>query len=173
MLVETYTSALHKAKATSATDTSFPSKIPTGTEPANDGVIDLRGSGILGQNAVFCVPFGAGDDDDAFSMRLIGWRVYGTDPATLLWVPVILAEVSCTMSTAVGVSGKLIGASERFCDTITLVTGNDDVTDSIISPTGNVIAHITVDLEGSQKLEFTFDTTTGDPTNANCLYALL
>ncbi len=176
MLIETATHPWKKALTTSATDTSFPSRIPRATEPTHDGVHALSASpynGGLAQNGLVLVPYGLGDDDDVFAMRVIGWRRLGDDIATLIWVPVILAELTCTMSTAVGLAGRLILNTERFCDTIALVTGNDDVSVDIVSPTGNVIAHAILDLKGFQKVEFTFDTTTGDPTNCNCLFALL
>jgi hypothetical protein len=86
---------------------------------------------------------------------------------------VILAQFVCTMSTQVGVAGREVLNTERFCDTITLTTGNDDVSVDITSPTGDVIAHASVDLKGSQKLELTFAMSTGSPTSANCLIALI
>lgn len=181
----THSGPLQKARSVNATDTSFPAKIPTNTEPTLDAgtatgqaTIDLLQRGQLGaavRNAAFLMPFGTGDDDDVFAMRLYGWRrIPGNGTTTRdLWVPVLLCELTCTMSTQVGVAGTPVVATERFCDTLALVTGNDDVSIDIVSPTGNVPAHAVVDVKGSAKLEFTFDMTTGSPTDANCLYALL
>jgi hypothetical protein len=164
-----------KAKATNATDTSFPSKVPTATEPTNDGVHDLLNGVANGSvpNAAVLVPYGTGDADDVFAMRVIGWRRVGFDPLTDLWVPVVLAELTCTMSATTGVAGTPVVATEFFVDTLALVTGNDDISIDIVSPTGDEIAHAVVDLKGFQKVEITFDMTTNDPTGANCLVAFI
>jgi hypothetical protein len=106
-------------------------------------------------------------------VRLIGWRKLGSDPATQLWIPVVLAELACTACAVTGVAGKLIVATERFCDTITLVTGNDDISIDIVSPTGDVIAHALADIKGFSKLEITFDSTAAGTTAMNCLYAFV
>ena len=173
MFLETMSTDFRKAKATNATDTSFPSKIVTRTEPTNDGVHNLTQSEGAAQNGMVVIPYILGDDDDACAMRIIGWRRIGKNPATNLWIPAILAELTCTASTAVGIAAADVLNTERFCDTIVLVTGNDDISIDIVSPTGNVIAHAVVDLKGFQKVEFTFDATTGDPTSMNCLFALI
>lgn len=173
MLIETYSHPFFKAKATNATDTSFPSRIPTNTEPVDDGVVTFGWPGAMTSNSCLVIPYGTGDDNDVFAMRVIGWRVIGNNPRTRLWVPYLLAELTCTMGTAVGVAGMEVVATERFCDTLAIVTGNSNVTTEIVSPTGNIIAHAMIDVKGSHKVEFTFDMTTGDPTGANCLVAKL
>jgi hypothetical protein len=176
MLLETLSVPFQKAHSTNPTDTSFPSKIPTGTEPSGTGVINLGNAGAVAQNGLLVVPYGVGDDNDVFAMRVIGWRSIGKDPNTRLWIPVLLAELTCTLCTAVGVAGKEVVDTERFCDTLALVTGNDDISIDIVSPSttsAQLIAHAVIDVKGFQKVEFTFDMTTGDPTNANCLVAQL
>ena len=181
MLIETLSRPFLKARSVNATDTSFPSKIPTITEPSGDAgtatgasVIDLGGEkGGVCQNGMIVLPYMIGDDDDVMAMRIIGWRKIGNNPATNLWIPVIIAELTCTGCTAVGIAARDVLNTERFCDTLALVTGNEDISIDIVSPTGNVVAHAIVDLKGFQKVEFTFDMTTGAPTSGNCLYALL
>lgn len=171
-LLGTQSSRFAKARTANATDTSFPSKIPTATEPSGTGVVELIQNKLGGpiQNSVLVVAFGAGSDDTTFSVRVIGWRLFGDDPQTQLWIPAVLAELACTLSSAVGVAGKVVVNTERFADTITLVTGNDDISIDIVSPTGNVVAHAAVDIKGFQKLEFTFDLT--GATDANVLYSM-
>jgi hypothetical protein len=71
------------------------------------------------------------------------------------------------------VAGTPVVATERFVDTITLVTGNDDISVDIVSPTADEIAHVMLDCKGFMKIEITFDMTTGDPTGGNCLVSLL
>jgi hypothetical protein len=177
MLIETLSTSFRKARTTNATNTSFPSKVPTGTEPTGTGssgtaasVIDCGWGGVVSQNGLLVMPYGTGDNDDVFALRVIGWTVVGNDSSTWVWVPMILAEITCTMSSTIpGVSGRDVVATEYFCDTLSMVTGNEDVSVDITSPTGDVGAHFVVDLKGCQKVELTFDTTTGDPTGANAL----
>lgn len=162
-----------KALSQDAADSSFPAKVPTATEPSGDGVINLsNGSGNV-PNALVVAPFGVGGDNDTFSVRVIGWRKVGYAPSESIWVPVVLVELACTMSTVTGVSGRLVTDSHRFVDTITLVSGNDDISVDIVSPTGNVLAHAVVDLKGFQKVEFTFDSTAAGTTGMNCLVAAI
>lgn len=179
MLLGTRCEKFKKVRTVNATDTSFPSKVPTGTEPTGSGssasaasVINLEGDGQC-QNGLIVLPYAIGDDDDVFDMRVIGWRCVGNDPLYAIWIPVVLAQVTCTISTCVGVAGKEVLNTERFADTITLVTGNANVSIDITSPTGNVAAHFVMDVKGFQKVEFTFDMTTGNPDSANALYSLL
>lgn len=185
IVVLTQSQRFRKARSVNATNTSFPSKIPTKTQPSGDAgtatgasVIDLMDPLVvsgLSQNSVMVVPYGTGDDDDEFAMRVIGWRRLGSDPETDLWVPYKLCELTCTMSTAVGVAGTGVVAAERFCDTLSVVTnmGNANVDVVVFSPQDNTVAHAVIDLKGAQMLEITFDMTTGDPTDANCLLAFL
>jgi hypothetical protein len=171
VLIETLSGPFRKAKATNATDTSFPSRIPTLTEPSGDGVHNLAQDGQgLAQNRAVIVPYALGDDDDVFALRIIGWRAVGTGP-TRLWIPVILGELTCTVSTAIGIAGAEVLNTERFADTLAIVTGGNGDWIDVNSPTGNIIAFATVNLHGFQKVEFTFDATTGDPTSMNALVA--
>lgn len=174
MTLDTVSQPFRRALATDSTDSAFPSRIPTGTEPTGNGVIDLApvGGGVI-PNAVLLVPIGTGGDNDTFSVRLIGWRRLGTERATVLWVPVVLVELACTLCAVVGVAGRLVAATERFADTLTLVTGNDDISIDIVSPTGDVVAHALTDLKGSTKFELTFDSTAAGTTAMNCLVALV
>lgn len=171
-----------KVRSVNATATSFASKVPTLTEPSGDAgsatgasVIDLcpGGNGVSQASRLVLVPYGTGDADDVFAMRVIGWRCLGRGATTAIWIPVILAELTCTMSAVTGVAGGAVSATEYFCDTIALVSGNDDISIDIVSPTGDVIAHAAMDLKGFQKIEFQFDMTTNNPTGANCLIALV
>lgn len=171
--------AFQKALTTNNNDSAFASRIPTITEPVNDGVITLGGEVA---ERILVLPYGLGSDNDAFSLRVIGWRHIGPGvPQSIpLWVPVILGEFACICSTIVGVATAPVLNTERFCDTITPVAArladrviaagtavNSDC--AILSPTGNAgIAALELKLKGYEKVEFTFDQTTGTPT-MNCL----
>ena len=172
-----------KALTTNATDTSFASKVATITEPTGAGVIDLIGNGIVVPSWMRILPYALGDDDDVFDLRLIGWGRIGA-----LWIPTHIAQFTCTVSTKVGVSGQSVLDTERFADTIIIhatIAAQPRTTDvdsggaaasgriEIVSPANNLIGSIKLPLQDYEKVEFQFDMTTGDPTSANCLYALL
>lgn len=172
---------VRRALATNANSSSFASKIPTITEPVNDGVIDLLNNGILVSKKIKLWPILLGSDNDVSSMRVIGWHSVLLDTFTTLWFPTPIGEYVCTACGAVGVAGAAVLNTERFCDTITPVAKmtrdrviaagtaiNSDY--EIMSPTADLIAHIIMPIKGFQKLEFTFDQTTGTPTQ-NVLYA--
>lgn len=145
-----------KSRSTNATDTSFPSKIPTVTEPTGAGVSSCSGS------HAYIVFFGAGSDTNTFSAKLIGWReVKG------LWVPTPLATVSVALSTPVGISGEEVIDTDRFADTITVTTAETIAGYDVCSPANNTIAHLRIDLGGCSKLEVVYDLT--GATNANAL----
>lgn len=134
-------------------------------------------------NLVKIVPFGVGSDTNTMVMRVIGWHLafdrgaeqslYGAAVGDALWIPVPLGEFTCTLSTPVGVAQSIIGATNRFCDTIALVgtSGNDDVDISIYSPADNSIAHVVVDMKGAQKLEIIFHTNSS-ATSCNALVSM-
>lgn len=177
----TQASNFKKGRRTNATASSFASRVPQAAEPALDtaagsataqvavDVLARGGADGLVQNRLLLVFFGTGNEDTTFAARVLGWRRLGTDDETDLWVPVELAEVACTLSATVGVAGTGVVATERFADTITLVAGNDDISMEIVSPTGDEIAHVVLDLKGFQKFEVQYDMT--GATDGNCLYA--
>lgn len=175
-----------KAWAANANTSSFASKIPTTTEPTNDGVVDLvnRMGGGMVPERVLVLPYGLGSNNDAASMRVIGWRHIGSGISPgVLWVPTILIEVACTFSAAVGIAGAPVLNTECFADTITVVTqrlisGTISAAaaslgmSEIFSPTNDLVAQLIIPVLGFEKLEFTFDQTTNTPT-CNALIAFL
>lgn len=183
---------LMKVRSSDATDTSFASKVATITRPSGQGVIDLtqnQESGLVPE-WLLLHPYGTGDDNDVFDMRVVGWRRAGagTPGTPAVFLPTVLGQFTCTMSAAVGVAGAFMVATERFADTIinhaTISTAMERYigTDSggaqtmgnilINSPENNLIASIEMRTKGCELIEVTFDMTTGDPAGANALYGL-
>lgn len=172
-----------KVRVTNATDNGFPSRVPTATEPTGTGnsaaqatassVFTIANSnGILAPNIAIIVPFGAGSDTNTMSMRVIGWRTCGSNnPTTMLWVPVMLIEAACTLSTPTGVGSRILASTDRIADTIAQTYPSAPVAGVEIGSNGaNVGAYFKVDLSGFRKVEFTF-TTGGSATNCNALAA--
>lgn len=140
---------------TSSTATSFAAKIATATEPTGDGVHVMK----AGDN-LEVLPFGAGADNNTFGLRVVGWRSVGTT----LWVPEVLAEFTCTLSASVGVAGQPVTDTDRFADTMVVVTGITAVrTGPVDTPLSGSLS-----VSGYEKLEFIYDMVTA--TNGNCLF---
>lgn len=184
-----FTRPFVKARSVNATNTSFASKVATLTEPSGDAGT-ATGASVLqlsdGPNGIvpckaLLIPYGTGDANDVFDMRIIGWRRVGSGPRPdVLWIPHILASLTCTIGAATGVAASPVVATELFVDTITILSEPTITADTTrqgtvmtYSPANDTIAWAIVDLQGCEKLELTFDTTTGDPTGANCLVALM
>ncbi len=184
MLLETLSGNFRKARSVNQTSNGYVSKVPTATEPIGDAgtasgasIIDIGslGSGGTGaiQNAMLAVFYGVGSDTNTFSAKLIGWKPVDWDNRlTGLWIPVPLVVLALTLSTPPGLAGKTILNTELFADTITLTTGNDDVSVDIVSHADNTISHCLIDLKGFQKVEWSF-TTGGSATSCNALFVLL
>lgn len=181
-----------KAAAANVVSATFPSRVPTIAEPTGGAVMDLATSFFWVPVEMLILPYGLGSDNDAFDMRLYGWHHIGNvSPTTqVLWVPALIATFTCTICAAApGVTLAPVIATEFFCDTIVLKSavtqplqtdqnatpatqfrGNDL---TIASPADNAsIGWIRTKLLGFEKIEFTFDTTTGTPS-MNCLVAKL
>ncbi len=182
MLIETLCENLKKAVTTNSTDGTYPTRIPTITEPAGPGVYSISGDigpstpGLFVNNGIYLIPYGTGSSNQTFAMKIIGWSVLPNPTlfTNSLWIPTPIAEFACTLGTAAGVAGMGITSTELFVDTITLVAGDPNdtgVTIHIYSPADNTIAHATVDLEGCQKVEVIFQLT--NVTDMNCLIRLI
>lgn len=147
------------------------------TNQLTDGVIEMAGDGATGPggltaNSLQMIPYGTGSATNTFTMKAYGWRRTGGVGANLtgLWVPYLLASFTVTLGTATGVGGCDVNASQLLATTIALVTGNANVSNEILSPTGNVIAHIILDAKGAAYVELRFSTG-GVATDCNCMVA--
>jgi hypothetical protein len=194
MEIEVVSTWFSKARVVNQTSASYVSKVPTNTEPAADNGTSATGSAAInngggdstrtGQNSLVVLPYGIGADDVTFNMQVIGWRVIGSQPISLLWVPSVLIDVACTAGTSTGVAGMQVLNTERFADTITVTTqpytigsdGNAHITNMgtpiVNSPANNGIAFVVVPLYGFQKFEFSFNLNSS-ATSCNALYAFI
>ena len=187
MTLMTQAMPLRKFRSVNCTSTSFVQRLPQAIEPVDDSAdatgqcsINMsNGSGVT-QNGLMIVPYGLHasiTDNLTFSIRVVGYRRLGSDPATLIWVgPITFVEALCTVdNTLIGLAGRLIVATEMFCDTITLVgtSGNANVSHELLSPADGVtIAHLMVDTKGCERVSVEMSTGSS-VTSCNCLVAAL
>lgn len=146
-----------KAQAANATDVAFPARIPTLTQPA--GGLALQG----GTLEVY--PYGKGADNDTFSLRVIGWRLFNVN-GVVLWVPKVICELAVVLSTSVGVAGGLVVAGERFADALTSTVGES----TLPAVPAETPAFARVETEGYDLTEVTFKLS-GTSTEMNALLA--
>ena len=153
-----------------STASSITEPVPTPIAPSGNGVIKygVKEGGLV-PNGVLLLPFGTGSGTNTFTMKCYGWEeVFSSAIPTPLYIPRILASFTCTLCTQTGVAGYAVDNNHMFCGTISLGTGNANVSNEIISPTGNVIASILMDLKGATYLSFVFSTGSS-ATACNCL----
>lgn len=158
-----YKGKLQRVRATSSTDATFPSRVPTGTAPSGAGVVSDPLAGSSAPEWLQVVPFGDGADNSTLDLRVIGWK-----PTDLgLWVPTILAQAVCSLSAAVGANGFEVTASQRFADTISLTLVQANVDSKVSSPVNDTPGSFQVQTRGSVLIEVIFDL--GTATGANAL----
>lgn len=167
--ITTDVNSLRLVRDANSTANSFGALIPTATEPdeSADGVIKCAVTDA--NNEVFVIPFGVGSDTDTFAARVVGWSAR-SDTGNTVWVPYQLLDVTCALTTAVGIAGTQPADTDKFCDTITSPSGIAD--HSISSPADNTVAFFTLDVKGSRYIQIQFDLLTGS-TEANALYRFI
>lgn len=149
-----------------STAASFTALAATATEPTGAGVIDLPLTGDAVNSFLQLIFFGAGADNSTFDARVSGWSKVDT-----LWVPTPLVEVSCTLGAAVGVASQAVLDTERFADTLSLAAAYSGLAGSlatVVSPAGDLVARLLLDLQGFRKFQVQFDMT--GATSGNAIY---
>lgn len=167
-----------KMRAVNCTDTSFDATAVTATEPSGDAgtatgqtVISSRGGdGVLTKNLIELMFFGEGADNATYDVFVGTWEKLGRGE-TACWAFKIIAKLSCTLCTYVGLAGKEIINTERFVDTVTVSLGNAGVDISVISNAADRPAVVRIDYTGSAKIELIFDMT--GATSGNAFYKFL
>lgn len=172
---------LAKVRSVNENSNAYASIIDTLTEPVGDAgtatgacVIDvgLKGGGAV-PRYLEVWPYGLGADEDAFSFRILAWQRIVPKLASdqWQWTCEILAELACVLGSSTGVAGGAVLNTELYADTVTIVseeTITADVTRQgtvlVFSPANNTKAHVRLDIEGVEKIQFDFKQTTNTPT---------
>lgn len=158
---------------TTNSTTASPSARPDVLVLPTVGLVDLTlgAQADVVPNTVLLKFFGAGADNTTGACRVYGLRACrDASNAVVSYTHVLLASYTFILSADVGVAGGLVGASERYADSITRVAGIENVSDQLLSPTGDISGHVLVDCKGHEFL-FVELTTGGSATSVNALYA--
>lgn len=176
MLIETRSTDLTKLLTANSTvaDASISEPAWTATQPATGpttGVIDMSLTGQSSANALKFFPFGAGVATNTFLLSVFGWDLVHPrlTQHSGIWISWLLASFTCTLNTVAGVPGTEVDENQLACGTIALVVGNANVSNEILSPTGNLVASILLDTQGAKLVQPKF-ATNGSATSANTLY---
>lgn len=156
------------ALSANSTQSGFASRVPTTSNTIDSeqqssapNAASFRNEG----DTVEVAPYGAGADNSTLSLRVIGWRRAGPVVNSFIqWIPTVVADLSCTLSAAVGIAGRTPTSTDRFADTITVTTGVAVVP----SVTADTVGTAFVAVDGYEYIEFI--TSVGTATNANCLF---
>ncbi len=141
--------------------------------PSGDGVINMGAGGSLTANGIKFTPFGAGVATNTFLMAVFAWEhVKSKAGSKEQWHADLLAAFTCTLCTLTGLAGCDVDASHLYCDTITETSGNPNVSNEVVSPTGNVSAHILVDSKAPRLIQVLF-ALNNSATGANSLFRKL
>ncbi len=171
MQIDSRSSKFEVTNTANVTAASITFPVPTITKPSGDGIVHLGDGGALAPNGLMIVPFGAGSSTNTFSMNVYGWRrTLGSNTKPPLWVAVELATFTCTLCTVPGIVSTDVADTQLFTGTIALVHGNANVSNEVVSPTGNVVAHVIVDAKGCELVEVRFGTGSS-ATSCNALIA--
>lgn len=172
---------LRRGLAANSTATVFPARAPVTVRPTNDGVIDLTQEGDLVPRFMKLWAIGVGSDNDAFSVRVIGWSLLlDTGTKQSVWFPSPIAELAYILGASAGLGTTVIPSTELIADTVTIVHEgqlSDDTTlfqGEIVryNPADDTVGWAQVPIYGFQMVEFLFSNTTNTPTK-NVLYSLL
>ncbi len=180
MQIDTRSSHFMSAYTTNVTTagTSITNPAATTTAPVpgpTTGIIQMGDQGMMSANGLELIPFGVGTATNTFLLSVFALdAVKALDPTTnkTLWFYWPLATFTCTLCTYAGVANTDVNASQLFCGTITLGVGNANVSNEIVSPTGNLVASITLDTKGAKYVYLAL-AMNNSATSANCLFRRL
>lgn len=163
ILMDFASGKLEQVLSTYSTDTSYPARVATITEPTGDGVLDLTGTPQQ-LKYLNLIPIGTSAADQTMKVLVLGWRLI-----TTVWVPIALAELTATLSAKTGVNATELENEIFLADTITLTTGFDTSKVKLSSMAGDIIAHAELELEGFRKVEILFNRNSSS-ASCNALY---
>lgn len=148
----THSPLLKRVLATDSTNSSaLTQPADTTTEPTVDASTGYvrRGSGPIPgtRDLMMLVPVACGNADTTYVVRVYG--VFLTSEGVYIHIP--LYEITCTSSTAVGLSGKGVSELHRYADTIAVTSlyGTADVNIQIKQQTANGRGCVVLDMFGA------------------------
>lgn len=154
-----------------------------GTAPANPasqasapsvGVIEgALQSSQFASNGLLILPYGVGTATNTFFLSIFAWDYIQPVVAQNagMWVAWPLCAFTCTLGAITGLAGGEVDNTNLFAGTIVQTSGfgNANVSNEVISPTGNFLASIVLDTKGARRIQLLFGMNSSS-TSANALW---
>ena len=158
------------SKAQVTATTSYPSTIPTVTQPTTTGqTVIVYGETADDPSLLKVCPFHFANNATDLGVRVVGWTAYQQSTGVVLWVPTILAELTPAYNSTVG----SIPLFANFDGTASTAYFFSAITAAGSTPTVNVYspgaasaantpaAHALIDTAGSQIVGLQFKSSAG------------
>jgi hypothetical protein len=162
---------LRKALAANSTATAFVEQEPSATAPSGTGVWDLLdreigwGAGVKVPSYLQLIFFGAGSDTQTFDCRV--WGYNATNDSTTIYIPQLLADVTCALGPTTGCDGAAIAASTLMVDSITVNQGSaDGGFRNLVNSADDTTASLLLHCRGCRWIKLDFDMTGATSGNA-------
>lgn len=134
------------------------------------GVINIGVGNQSNSNYGKFVFFGTGTAAQSFEAKLVGWQLAQMGSPFMLWIPVTIADLTCTLGSTAGAGANApLTTSQLMVSAITvlnsLIEPNYD-----LWPADNGIQLIRFDLSGFERLQLLIGPS-GGATNGNALFS--
>lgn len=160
MNITTRFNAFARLFATNSVAVAITNLVPTFTKPSGNGVLDVS---KLESNVAQFVFYGTrtAADNETFIGVITTWKPFGG-----LWIPLKqITLTTLTQGTSTGDNSSDVEANEYFADTI--VGTSHAASAQMISPGGEAIAQVLVDLQGALFVQAQL--ARGTNASCNCL----
>lgn len=185
-LSRTYVSGWGISLDNNATTSSYPTIDTTATEPvtvhtaASAGLVLRMNPTGNGNNLLSVLPFGTNAANEAFEMKIVGWRMIsntrttpsGKQPAGTanperrdgIWIPTTFGIYTVTLGAMTGIDGTAFEDENFLADTIAEVTSTG--TPAFGAHADDLSSHLTIDMLGSELAGVYFNLDTAASANA-------
>ena len=141
--------------------------VPTATLPSTTGQTFLVPTNLGDKPSLLrLVPFHSANNATTPSVRVIGWTTYTQTSGTPIYVPTLLADLTCAYNATAGSIPSLSvnGTTQYFFHAITVGTGVPTVnvyTPGTAAAAGSPPASVLIDTVGAQYITLQVESSTG------------
>ncbi len=150
-----------------ASSGTYDAAVPTATAPANTTQGFLVPANLGDKPSLLrLVPFHSANNATTPGMRVIGWSTYVQTSGTPIYVPTLLADLTCAYNATAGSIPSLSvnGTTQYFFHAITVGTGVPTVnvyTPGTAAAAGSPPASVLIDTVGAQYITLQVESSTG------------
>ena len=155
MIINGYTLPLAPALTTPSTDIVFHTYFARPSMPNADGYKEF----VAGVRTVRVLPFSTGLPGQVFQFRLVGWSEIGAGQNQVVWLGLVLAQLSCTIGQITGPDEgaypqtaplqRALRMDQRLCNNLEVVSGTPLICNG-------PVAQACIDGSGYRVLSFEF-----------------